>query len=99
MKINIALLFIKVFGLAAFGQTNKVKGNLSTSDTADLFILSIYPDSFPNIFVLFKAETKSGEPLWHLTKEKMEMTENALNCKVILKASLFFCQLKVNITV
>jgi Ca-activated chloride channel family protein len=83
MKNNIALLLIAVFGLAAFGQTNKVKGNLSTSDTADLFILNIYPDSFPNISVLFKAETRSGEPLWNLTKEKMAVKENSLNCNVI----------------
>ena len=66
-----------------FSQSDKVKGNISTIDTADLNILNIYPDSFPNVSVVFKAETRKGEPVWNLTKEKMKVQENKQNCEVI----------------
>lgn len=72
-----------MFSLSVFGQTEKVKGNLSTVDTADLTILNIYPDSFPNVSVVFKAETRKGEPVWNLTKEKMTVKENSQKCDVI----------------
>ncbi len=72
-----------IFSFSVFGQTEKVKGNLSTVDTADLTILNIYPDSFPNVSVVFKAETRKGEPVWNLTKEKMTVKENLQDCELI----------------
>jgi len=54
---NLAILFLAItFSLSVFGQTEKVKGVLSTADTADLTILNIYPDLFPNVSVMFIAE-------------------------------------------
>jgi Ca-activated chloride channel family protein len=82
-KRIILILFISIFVLKASSQTEKVKGVLSTTDTADLIILNIYPDSFPAVSVLFKAETRKGEPVWSLTKEKMRVKENSSDCKVI----------------
>lgn len=83
MKKPITVCIATIFSLMAYGQTEQVKGNLSTTDTADLTILNIYPDSFPNVSVVFKAETRKGEPVWNLTKEKMKVTENSQNCDVI----------------
>jgi len=83
MKNIITLFLSTIFSLTVFGQSEKVKGNLSTADTADLTILNIYPDSFPNVSVVFKAETRKGEPVWNLTKEKMKVKENSQNCEVI----------------
>src|SRR5688572_5608840 len=83
MKNIIALFLATTFSLVVVGQTQIVKGNLSTVDTADLTILNIYPDSFPNVSVVFKAETRKGEPVWNLTVEKMIVKENAQNCDVI----------------
>jgi Ca-activated chloride channel family protein len=83
MKKIITLFLAIMFSLSVFGQTEKVKGNLSTVDTADLTILNIYPDSFPNVSVVFKAETRKGEPVWNLTKEKMTVKENSQKCDVI----------------
>jgi Ca-activated chloride channel family protein len=81
---NLTTFFLAIFfSLSVIGQTEKVKGNLSTIDTADLTILNIYPDSFPNVSVVFKAETRKGEPVWNLTKEKMTVKENSQNCDVI----------------
>lgn len=83
MKNTISLLLATFFSIIVFGQTEKVKGNLSTADTADLTILNIFPASFPSVSVVFKAETRKGEPVWNLTKEKMRVKENAQNCEVI----------------
>ena len=83
MKKITTLFLATIFSLSVFGQTEKIKGNLSTVDTADLTILNIYPDSFPNVSVVFKAETRKGEPVWNLTKEKMTVKENSQKCDVI----------------
>ena len=83
MKKTTIILISITFSLWAFGQTDKVKGELSTIDTADLTVLNIYPDSFPNVSLVFKAETRKGEPVWNLTKEKMQVTENSQNCDVL----------------
>lgn len=83
MKHLITLYLATIFSLSVLGQTEKVKGNVSTADTADLTILNIYPDSFPNVSVVFKAQTRKGEPVWNLTKEKMIVKENTQNCDVI----------------
>lgn len=80
-----SLLFIiaTCFSFCVSAQVKKVAGQLSSSDSADLTILNIYPDSFPNISVVFRAETRSGEPVWNLTKDKMRVKENQQTGKVI----------------
>ena len=83
MKFLITFLLPILFSLSVFAQSEKVRGTISTSDTADLTILNIYPDSFPNVSVLFKAVTRKGEPLWNLTKEKMSVKENNQTCQII----------------
>lgn len=64
-------------------QTATVKGRLAATDTASLSIINIYPDSFPGVSVVFKAETLKGEPLWTLTKEKMLVKEDDKKCAVV----------------
>jgi Ca-activated chloride channel family protein len=83
MKHSLILFVAIAFSTAVFGQTKQVTGKLSSTDTADLTILNIYPDSFPDVSVVFKAETRKGEPVWNLSKEKMMVKENTQNCKVI----------------
>ena len=82
MKYITILLFVAVTTLATYGQVEKVKGRLF-SDTTDLKIINVYPDSFPNISVVFKAERRNGEPLWNLTKDKMKVQENTQHCNVV----------------
>ena len=78
-------LFVLILvSTVCYGQQDKVKGKLSSKDTADLTILKIAPANFPEVSVLFKAETRKGEPVWNLTKEKMNVLENEQACKVVL---------------
>lgn len=83
MKPSLLLLAWFLACFACFAQTDKVSGELSTTDTAELSILNIYPDSFPGVSIVFRAETRSGEPVWDLTKEKMIVKENTASCEVI----------------
>ena len=81
---NITTIFLCILSaLSVYGQTEKVKGSIASSDTADLAILNIYSDSFPHVSVLFKAQTRKGEPVWNLTKEKMIAKENSQICEVV----------------
>jgi hypothetical protein len=59
MKKLTTVFVATIFSLTVFGQTEKVQGNLSTADTADLTILNIYPDSFPNVSVVFKPKLRN----------------------------------------
>ncbi|OQP54329.1 hypothetical protein A4H97_22870 [Niastella yeongjuensis] len=88
MKHIIIFLLATAFSVAVCGQTKNVTGKLSTTDTADLTILNIFPDSFPNVSVVFKAETRKGEPVWNLTKEKMAVKENSQPCNVVSLAQI-----------
>ena len=85
MRNHILLTVLAVLLLlnTVYAQTDKVKGNLTTIDTADLTILNIYPDSFPNVSVVFRAEKRNGEPVWGLTREKMKVKENSKDCEVV----------------
>lgn len=81
-KIPATLLLLLLCTLLQ-AQPKNVKGQVSSIDTADLSILNIYPASFPDVSVVFRAETRKGEPVWNLTKEKMRVTENGRSCDVI----------------
>ena len=81
-KIPTALLLL-LLCILLHAQPKNVKGQVSSIDTADLSILNIYPASFPDVSVVFRAETRKGEPVWNLTKEKMRVTENGRSCNVI----------------
>ena len=82
MRKSLLLILVLAFS-TSLAQNYKVKGGLSSIDTADLTILSIFPDSFPNVSVVFRAERRTGEPVWGLTKEKMKVKENGTPCVVV----------------
>lgn len=82
MRITLLPIAIIAFS-TSFAQNYKVKGGLSSVDTAELTILNIYPDSFPNVSVVFRAERRNGDPVWGLTKEKMRVNENGTPCTVV----------------
>ena len=67
-------------GLSA--QSN-VAGNLEASDTVKLDVIRTYPDSFPNVSVIFRAATPDGQPLWNLDKDKVKVKEDDKECIVL----------------
>lgn len=72
-----------LFSITALGQTEKIKGQLAAIDSTKVSVLNIFPGTFPNVSVVFKAETPKGKPVWGLSKEMMRITENQQNCQVL----------------
>jgi Ca-activated chloride channel family protein len=84
MYIKHILFFILLCQITnVHSQTNEVNTSISISDTADIVVLSVFPDSFPNVSVLFKAETRNNEPIWNLEKSKMLVKEDDESCNII----------------
>ncbi|WP_298520380.1 VWA domain-containing protein [uncultured Kordia sp.] len=79
--ILIILLFLNT--LVCFGQTENIQTEIKSENIFDLSIIQVYPDSFPNISVIFQAKNKLGEPLWTLETSEIQVQENAKDCEVI----------------
>ncbi len=68
---------------ATLWAQSPVQGKLSAPDTATLKVIRIAADSFPNVSVFFKAETKEGKPLWNLRASDLSVTEDGKPCQVV----------------
>ena len=73
----ILLLSINVFGFS------QVQTELQSQRIFDLSIVQVFPDSFPEIDVLFQAKDDAGRPLWGITKEELNVLEGGVSCKVL----------------
>lgn len=81
---------VRTFFLAAIILTcitlsaqEKVHGNLESADTVSLSVIRIYPDSFPNVSVIFRASSPSGQALWNLDESNVKVKENGIDCAVV----------------
>jgi len=81
-KLIITTLLL-LFHSLGYSQNDNVEGNITTKDTAKVSVLGIYPDNFPNISVVFRAEKTDGEPVFGLEINDMNVSENGQKCKVI----------------
>jgi len=82
-KKLLIIVLVCLFQNVLFSQ-EKVKGNIvSKLDSISLSVLQVYPDSFPNVSIVFRAETKNGEPLWDLDKRNLLVNENSEECELI----------------
>jgi Ca-activated chloride channel homolog len=83
MKTTWFVILMLLFQTKVFGEVEKVKGNIAAKDSAKLSIINIYPDSFPNVSVVFKIEDKKGNPLWGLKKSDLQVDEDKVNCQIV----------------
>ena len=78
------LLILLLFCQSAFSQkTDKIQGDISTKDTANLSILTVYSKKFPHVSVVFRAEKYNGLPVYGLGIGDMNVFENGQACEVI----------------
>ena len=85
------------FSFFVSAQTpQSIQGKITTKDSAELTILNIYPATFPEVSVVFRAEKLSGAPVFNLTKDKMTVTENGEQC-VVKNLSSLSSQSEINI--
>ena len=87
MKFTILFILIfKTFYCAAQltqTETTQVETEIRSENIFDLSIVKIYPDSFPQVSVIFQAKNHFGQPLWKLDKSEIEVTENDQHCEVL----------------
>jgi Ca-activated chloride channel family protein len=78
--------FLTLVCIFIIGQTLATKSeNVKTqirSDTAQINIIKILPDSFPNLSILFWAQDKWGYPVWGMKKSQVRVLENGSACAV-----------------
>lgn len=75
------LCLFLLFASPIFGQEQIVDLSLESAENS-LRILNTFPDSFPQISVVFKAE-KKGQPVWDLKLPDLSIYENDLECEKI----------------
>jgi Ca-activated chloride channel family protein len=60
-----------------------VEGNVSANDTVTLSVIRIFPDSFPNVSIIFKAQTPDKKPVWKLAPADLSVTEDGRPCNIV----------------
>ncbi len=80
---NIIIIILLINTLNCFGQTENIQTEIKSENIFDLSIIKVYPDSFPNVSVVFQAKNKFGKPLWTLDKSEIQVKENYQDCEVI----------------
>ncbi len=73
-----ACFLILIF--AANAQT--VNGQLKSTGDANLHVIRLFADSFPQVALTFHAETDSGLPVWNLQKRDVRVEENDQRGKI-----------------
>jgi len=84
MRFTILLFFAALLiPTLVLTQTDSISGGIGTSVGARITILGVYPDSFPNVSVVFRAETENGEPILNLTTNNVFVSENGQPCELL----------------
>lgn len=81
-KISILLTVSLSLWLASYGQ-KKIEGKLQSADSIKYTIISVHPDSFPIISIIFRAFKPTGEPIWGLAKRNFSIWEDKKNCEIL----------------
>jgi Ca-activated chloride channel family protein len=81
---NYVLYFFLLFlpHTIAFAQSN-VETEIDAKNAFELSIIDIFPDSFPEVSVVFQAKNSEGKPLWELGASEVNVYENGENCEVL----------------
>ncbi|HQK98754.1 MAG TPA: VWA domain-containing protein [Bacteroidia bacterium] len=82
MSKRVKLLFI-LLGIQQLVAGQSVNGKISINDSVHLSVISIAPNEFPSINVLFSAANKEGNPVWGIQKENVHVKEDQLEGEVI----------------
>lgn len=80
---NAIIITLIISSITCFGQVKNIKTEIKAENVFDLSIIKIYPESFPNISVVFQAKNEFGKPLWSLDKSEIKVEENQQDCEII----------------
>lgn len=87
-KTKILIYLLAVVPFFAIAQVSEIEGEIESVNGAKLSILTVYPDSFPKVSVVFRAQNASGEPVWNIAKESLAVKENLLKSEIVSVESL-----------
>jgi Ca-activated chloride channel family protein len=83
-NFRLFLLLISFFSVPICSvRAQAVSTQLTHSDSVELTIFRVLPDSFPSMTMIFKAETVAGDPLWNLDRSQLTVTENGQPCEIL----------------
>ena len=62
---------------------NEVQTEITSENEYELSIVRVYPDSFPEISVVYQAQNELGMPIWEMTPDELSITENGIDCELL----------------
>jgi Ca-activated chloride channel homolog len=87
MRRDIALACLTLVFLVGTELTSAQESSVATEVSSfheyDLSVVQVFPDSFPQVSVIFQAQDKDGMPIWEMTPQELGITENGMDCDVI----------------
>jgi Ca-activated chloride channel family protein len=75
--------FLLVCGDASAQSLQEVQTDIVSQNDYNLSVIRVYPDSFPQVSVIFQAQNNLGMPIWKLSSEELNVMENGLKCEII----------------
>ena len=73
------LLFLTCAHLSAQPE---IETEITSKQLFELSVLDVYPDSFPDVEVVFLARDADGKPLWDVVKDDITVNENGALCPI-----------------
>jgi len=83
MKSMLTTFFFLILLLGAGAQPTAVQTKITAENNYDLSVIQVYPDSFPQVSVVFQARNQLGQPLWNLEEGDLGISENDMDCPLV----------------
>lgn len=75
MSRFIFLLFLALLAIPAPAKAQQVNGRIKSTGEANLHVIRLYADSFPQVSLIFHAENSAGQPVWNLEAKDLRVEE------------------------
>ncbi|MFN8713836.1 MAG: VWA domain-containing protein [Bacteroidota bacterium] len=77
------LFSLLVFAVQFLHAQKQVYGKVKSTRDADLHVIRLQPDSYPQVALTFHATDPNGNPVWNIDKNDVRVTENGQQAKVV----------------
>ena len=86
LTLSIIVLFLST---GCLWQELIIETEIKSQNIFELSIIQVYPDSFPDVSVVFQAKNEDGKPLWKLDKSEVTVAENNRDCDVVSLINIY----------
>lgn len=82
MKItySFSLVYLLLQSACCYAQ---IQTEIQTKKVYELSIIQVFPESFPQVEVVFLARDISGRPLWNITEKDISVLEDGNTCEIL----------------